>query len=121
VLDGVYVRDESDGALKFFALPEPSIDDVARVAGWIRSKMLALIGETELDVDCDAQLDLLAEDEPLLAECTAAAVTGRVASGRRAGRGVVRIRDGLLARPWDEVPETNAPMSTASVCTRMQR
>jgi hypothetical protein len=107
VLDGVYVyvRDESDNVPTFFALPEPSTEDVARVAGWIRSKMLALIGETELDTDYDAQLDLLADSEPFLAECTAAAVTGRVASGRRAGRGVVRIRDELLARPWDEVPD----------------
>jgi len=115
-LDGVYVRDEDSGSLTFFALSEPTTEDVARVAGWARDKILALVGERGLSMDDDPQLDLLAEQEPFLAECSAAAVTGTVASGRRAGRGVVRIRDELLVG-WrgNSVPDRCANVDGFSV------
>ncbi len=96
-LDGVYIRDENNSSPTFYALPEPTTEDVARVAGWARDKILELVGGPGPGTDdVDSQLDLLAEAEPFLAECSAAAVTGTVASGRRAGRGVVRIRDEQL-------------------------
>jgi hypothetical protein len=102
VLDGVYVRDPDTGRLVFHALPQPSTEDVQRIAGWVRDKIWQLVEDRGLayrrpEVD-EPQQDLLAEREPLLAECSGAAVTGRVASGRRAGRGVIRLRDELLAR-----------------------
>jgi len=116
-LDGVYVRDEEDGSFTFYSLPEPTTEDVARVAGWARDKILELVGEHGLGADdYDAQLDLLAEQEPFLAECSAAAVTGTVASGRRAGRGVVRIRDELLAGCNDDnIPDRCANVDGFSV------
>jgi hypothetical protein len=63
----------------------------------VRNKIQALVAERGLDIEDGAQLDVLAEDQPPLAECSAAAVTGRVATGRRSGRGVVRVRNELLA------------------------
>jgi len=114
-LDGVYLRDE-DGKPTFYALPEPTTEDVARVAGWVRDKLQALTGVRGFDADDEPQLDLLAEEEPLLAECSAASITGTVASGRRAGRSVVRVREPALAG-WrgDSPPERCANVDGFSI------
>ncbi len=57
-LDGVYIRDEDSGSLTFYALPEPTTEDVARVAGWARDKILKLVGGPGPGTDdVDSQLD----------------------------------------------------------------
>jgi len=120
MLDGVYVKGPNTGRPVFHALSEPSTEDVQRVAGWVRDKIWQLVeyrgrAFRRPEVD-EPQLDLLAEREPMLAECSGAAVTGRVASGRRAGRGIVRLRDELLARsPEQDLPDRCANVDGFSV------
>jgi hypothetical protein len=93
VLDGVYARDAS-GSLRFYPLPPPDDSEVARVAGQIAKRSRRLLERRGLGEAADSpEADSLAESDPLLAEMYSASITGRVASGRRAGQRLLRIGD----------------------------
>ncbi|HEX5067053.1 MAG TPA: transposase [Myxococcota bacterium] len=93
VLDGVYARDES-GAARFHPLPPPDGDDVARVAGRIARRIVRLLERRGLHPQADSEgADTLTDRQPLLAALYAASVSGRVATGSRAGRRLLRVGD----------------------------
>jgi hypothetical protein len=97
VLDGVYAR-EACGALRFYPLPPPEDSQVARVAGQLAKRIARLLERHGLGEAADsAEADSLAEREPLLAALYSASITGRVATGRRAGQRVLRLGDRIDA------------------------
>ncbi len=93
VLDGVYAPGP-DGALRFRPLAPPDDPEVARVARQLARRLVRLLERRGLGPDADpAESDSLATEQPLLAALYAASVAGRVATGARAGRRVLRLRD----------------------------
>ncbi len=97
LLDGVYAPDAT-GSLRFYPLPPPEDAEVARVAGQVAKRIAKLFERRGLGEGSDpAESDPLAETEPLLAALYGASVSGRIASGRRAGRRVLRVGDRLDA------------------------
>jgi hypothetical protein len=88
VLDGVFVR-AADGTLPFHPAPPPTDDDVRRVVGRVRRRLerLGVVGETAGEGDVDP----LGAESVALAGLSKAAVLGRAALGRRAGRGPLRL------------------------------
>jgi len=98
VLDGVFVRD-ADGALGFHPAAPPTDEDVRRVVARVRRRLerVGLAGATVTDEDADP----LADESPALAGLSQAAVLGRAALGRRAGRGPLRVGADPDA-PWVE-------------------
>lgn len=96
VLDGLY-EDHSDG-IRFFPLPAPEDAEVERVAHQLARRLLRLLECRGLGPDVDAsEADPLRAEQPLLAALYAASVAGRVATGPRAGRGVLRRGDRIDA------------------------
>jgi hypothetical protein len=96
VLDGVFVQD-ADGMLDFHAAAPLTDGDVARVVARVRRRLERLGIVDAPDADPDA--DTLAAESAALAGLTQAAVLGRTAFGRRAGRGPVRL-GGDPDAPW---------------------
>ena len=98
VLDGVFVR-RPDGTLCFHPAAPPTDEDVRRVVARVRRRLerLGLAGVTVTDEDADP----LAHESQALAGLSEAAVLGRAALGRRAGRGPLRIGADPDA-PWVE-------------------
>ena len=93
-LDGIYVEDGS-GELVFRRVPPPSDAEVARVADRVHRRVVRLLERRGLGPQADPdEADTLWQDEPLLAELYSASVSGRIATGPRAGRRVVRVGDG---------------------------
>ncbi len=88
VLDGVFVRG-ADGTLQFHPAAPPTDAEVRWVVARVRRR-LACLGVTESAGD-DADGDPLAEESVALAGLAQAAVVGRAALGRRAGRGPQRV------------------------------
>ncbi len=88
VLDGVFVRDP-DGTLSFHPAAPPTDEAVRRVVARVRRRLerLGLAGLTVTEEDADS----LADESVALAGLCQAAVLGRAALGRRAGRGPLRI------------------------------
>jgi hypothetical protein len=79
----------------FPARSPPSDAEVARVADRVHLRVVKLLERRGLAPQADpAEADMLAHDEPLLAELYSASVLGRIATGPRAGKGVVRVGDG---------------------------
>jgi hypothetical protein len=92
-LDGIYVVDEK-GELVFRRVPPPSDAEVARVAERIHRRVARLVERRGLGQQTDPdEADALRRDEPLLAELYSASISGRVATGPRAGRRIVRVGD----------------------------
>ncbi len=76
VLDGVYVK-QAHGGAEFQAMPEPSEEDVAWVAGttWRRiERVLKKQGRTFDEADA---YDTLSDEEPWLAQCYSESTQGR--------------------------------------------
>src|SRR5213593_4211386 len=98
VLDGVFVP-EPDGTLRFHPASPPTDDDVRRVVARVRRRLerVGLTGATSADEDADP----LADESAALAGLSRAAILGRTALGRRAGRRPVRIGADPDA-PWVE-------------------
>ena len=98
VLDGVFVRDP-DGTLCFHPAAPPTDEDVARVVARVRRRLerRGLVGANVAGEDADP----LADESPALAGLSEAAVLGRAALGRRAGRGPLRVGADPDA-PWVE-------------------
>ena len=94
-LDGAYVTDDREG-VRFLPLPPPDDAEVARVATRVARRIGHLLErrglghENEVDPE---EVDPLARDEPLLAALYSASVRGRIATGPRAGRRVMRFGD----------------------------
>lgn len=86
VLDGVYVE-EAEDKVRFLALPPPTVADLQNVTDEVCRKV-ADLGLTE---EGPGDLADLASDAPLLAECAAASVRGRIATGDRRGHRVLRL------------------------------
>jgi len=102
VLDGVYAH-EASGSLRFHPLPPPDDAEVVRVARGIARQIVRLLERRGLaDANGPVAEDALERDEPLLAALAASSVAGRVATGPRAGRPVLRVGDRIDA---DDLPQ----------------
>jgi len=100
-LDGVYVRDDA-GLLRFHALPNPTIEQVADVARWTYEGLARVCerhGRSLDELDTDADTDELAHDQPALAACYGASVSDRQLLGAAPGQ-----RTRKLVHPVSEVP-----------------
>jgi hypothetical protein len=92
-LDGIYIEN-SESELTFVRVGPPSDAEVARVADRVHRRVMRLMEPRSLGRQADPEeADTLRRDEPLLAELYSASITGRVATGPRAGRRIVRIGD----------------------------
>ena len=92
-LDGIYVINEK-GELVFRRVPPPSDAEVARVAERIHRSVARLMERQGLGPQADPdEADSLRHDEPLLAELYSASISGRAATGSRAGRRIARVGD----------------------------
>ena len=92
-LDGIYLVD-GKGEVVFRRVPPPSDAEVARVAERIHRRVARLVERRGLGPQTDPdEADALRRDEPLLAELYSASISGRVATGPRAGRRIARVGD----------------------------
>jgi hypothetical protein len=75
LLDGVYIRDEFTGELKFQRLPDPSTENVERLAWILKGKILAYLAKRGLYVRGEPSLEGMAPDdvEPTLMDAVQAA------------------------------------------------
>jgi len=102
LLDGVYAQGPG-GALRFHPLPPPEDAEVERLVGQVARRIARLLERRGLGSQSDPmEADPLAEEQPLLAQLYGASVAGRIASGRRAGRRVLRVGDCIDP---EELPE----------------
>lgn len=94
-LDGIYIE-EGNGKPKFQRVGPPTDAEVSRVAKRVHRSVTRLMEQRGLGPRTDSdEADLLLLDEPLLAELYSASITGRVATGPRAGKRIVRVGDEL--------------------------
>ncbi len=91
--DGIYVMDDK-GVPVFRRVAPPTNKEVAHVAERIYRRVARLIEKRGLGPEADPdEADGLRRDEPLLAELYGAAISGRVATGPRAGMRITRVGD----------------------------
>jgi hypothetical protein len=103
-LDGLYVESGNDPPV-FRRVSAPDDREVKRVALRVRRAVERLLKDRGLDSEADAYgVDRLWDEQPLLAELYSASVSGRVATGPRAGRSVIR----LGAQPGEGVEPVQA-------------
>jgi hypothetical protein len=103
-LDGLYVESGNDPPV-FRRVSAPDDREVKRVALRVRRAVERLLKDRGLDSEADAYgVDRLWDEQPLLAELYSASVWGRVATGPRAGRSVIR----LGAQPGEGVEPVQA-------------
>jgi hypothetical protein len=105
ILDGVYADPEATGTPTFHTLPPPDDSEIARVTAAVAKRIVRLLTRRGLLPD-DGQPteDPLASDEPLLAACASASLRGRIATGPRAGRRVMRLGDRIDVEDVESVP-----------------
>jgi len=90
-LDGMYIENSKD-ELTFLHVGPPGDAEAERVADRIHRRVMRLMKRRDIDRDADPdEADPLRRDEPLLAELYSTSVAGRVATGPRAGRRIVRV------------------------------
>jgi len=92
VLEGVFVEG-ADGALRFWALPPPTDDEVGMLLAAIAARVERLLRRRDFasgEGDVSGP-DPIAEESPALAGISGAAIQGRIALGHRAGRRVWRV------------------------------
>jgi hypothetical protein len=87
--DGIYMEN-SESELTFLHVGPPNDAEAAPVAGRIHRRVMRLMERRGMGPDADSQ-DTLQLDEPLRAELYRASISGRVATGLRAGRPIVRV------------------------------
>ncbi len=93
VLDGTYVMD-GKGVPVFRRVSPPTDKEVAHVTERIHRRVARLMEKRSLGSQADPdEADGLWRDEPLLAELYGASVSGRVATGPRAGMRITRVGD----------------------------
>ena len=111
VLDGVYGEDDGQ-TLRFHRLAQPSDAEVAQVAARVTRRIARLLHRRGLGPQANAEeADSLNRDEPLLAALYGASVSGRTATGPRAGMRVATMGDQIDV----ETPEVLAGPRCASV------
>jgi hypothetical protein len=101
VFEGVYAR-APDGTTRFDPALPPTDREVAQLLVAIRTRILRLLrrrGVVAADDASELASDPLADEAPVLAQLTAAAVRGRSAFGDRAGTPVLRVGRAPDA-PW---------------------
>jgi hypothetical protein len=92
-LDGIYI-DNSKSELTFMPVGPPGDAEVARVAARVHRRVMRLMEKRGIGPQADPEeADTLRREEPLLAELYSASVAGRVATGPRAGKRIMRIGD----------------------------
>jgi hypothetical protein len=92
-LDGLYTMD-GNGEPVFRYVPPASDLEVSRVAERLQRSVTRLMEKRDVGHGADSEEgDALRRDEPLLAELYGASVTGRVATGPRAGMRIARVGD----------------------------
>jgi hypothetical protein len=104
-LDGLYI-DDSKGNPVFQRVGPPTDAEVARVAERVHQRVLRLMQQRGLGPQADPEeADALRRDEPLLAEFYSASISGRVATGPRAGKRIARVGDGPDSKNAVKKPE----------------
>jgi hypothetical protein len=94
-LDGVYAEDKK-GYVCFRPAPPPSDAEVARVTDRIHRRIAKLLERRGLGPQADRdESDPLRHSQPLLSELYGASISGRVATGPRAGRRIVKVGDAI--------------------------
>lgn len=91
VIDGVFIDNGIGNKPTFRALGPPDRKELRAMAARLARQVNKLLQRRGL---LESELDTFAEEEPLLAGCSSAAVRGTIASGSRAGEKVRRIREG---------------------------
>jgi hypothetical protein len=85
-----------NGELVFRRVPPPSDAEIARVADRIHCRVARLMERPGFGPQARPdEADTLQHDEPLLAELCSASISGRVATGPRAGRRIARVGDAV--------------------------
>ncbi len=105
LLDGVYLRDEDTGELKFQRLPDPSTENVERLAWILKGKILAYLTKRGLYVRGEPSMEGMAPDdvEPTLMDAVqAASVREWVALAERPHR---VAKAGAGVEEWGLPPE----------------
>jgi hypothetical protein len=88
-------------------LAPPSDAEVARVADRVHRRVERLLERRGLGPQADPELaDTLQRDQPLLAELYGASISGRVATGPRAGRRVMKVGDSV---EWEDLAVPSGP------------
>jgi hypothetical protein len=83
--------------------PPPSDAEVARVAGRVQRSVARLVERRGLGPRVDPEeSDTLQRDQPLLAELYGASISGRAATGPRAGRCVAKVGDAV---DWEDLAQ----------------
>jgi hypothetical protein len=99
-LEGIYIVNEK-GEVVFQHVAPPSDAEVARVADRVHRRVERLLERRSLGPQADPELaDPLQRDQPLLAELYGASISGRVATGSRTGRRVIRVGDSV---EWEDL------------------
>jgi hypothetical protein len=102
VLDGVYV-DRGRGGAHFHPLPAPDDEEIARTVRTLARRLQRLLERRGLFEGDSADPDPL--EGSVLASLADASVRGRVATGTRAGRRVLRRGDRIDPEDLRETPE----------------
>ena len=107
-LDGVYADPDNTGTPKFYPLPAPGDEEIARVVANSAKGIIRLLERRGLLSDSgDAAEDPLQDEEPLLAACAAASLRSRIATGARTGKPVMRLGDRIEAEDVEFAPGKN--------------
>jgi len=105
-LDGVYAESKR-GHIRFHVAPPPSDAEVARLARRLHHRVGRLLERCGLGPQSDPdEVDTLLNDQPLLAELYGASVSGRVATGRRAGHRLAKVGGQVDA---EDLPAPSGP------------
>ncbi len=98
VLDGVY--EARDGSMRFLPLPPPGRHELDRILRRIARQVERLMERRAME----PSVELLAEDQPLLAGLASASIRSRIATGHRTGQEVLRRGDRIDPDEMGEVP-----------------
>ena len=113
-LDGVYTVSQGT-LLRFRPAAPPSHAEVARLAARIAGKVARLLERRGLGPQADPEeADPLAREQPLLAALYGASVSGRIATGPRAGRPVATVGDRVEVENIELEEEGDARCATVS-------
>jgi hypothetical protein len=107
-IDGIYIEN-SRRELTFLPVGPPSDAEVARAAASVHRSVTRLMEKRGMGPEADSQ-DTLQLDEPLLAELYRASISGRVATGPRSGRPIVRVGDDVESKKAAAKPESRCAM-----------
>lgn len=114
-LDGIYAEDQM-GCIRFDKAAPPSDAEVARVTERVQRCIAKLLERRGLEpqADCDDS-HTLRNSQPLLAELYGASISGRVATGPRAGRWIAKVGDAIDSEDIASPPARVAGGAAAGV------